>query len=252
MYNGLGGDIYILDIMISFAEMMRKVLTETMSFMDLWRRTDTGRKTRAFHVKPKSLGVTTMDGHEAWTFSYKSEKPWNTTGLRHQGYVRFLKENVEQVDSAKDLQCMVDCSCPDYRYRFAYRNAEAGAGTTGANSLNQNNGQPPKTKNTDLGTGMCKHLTSLGEYLRTKWEPMAPEPPGTVPSQPVGPKPSIRPSAPSTPSKLGMAPEPPKKPSYYSDTRAGDLLEARGTLFERIQRFVKANPEFEVPYEDEE
>lgn len=97
--------------MISFAKIMRQVLTETMSFMDLWRTSDPARKVRSKHVKTKSLGVDSIDGQEAWIFSYKSDPAWSTTGTRWQGYVRFLKENVENVDSAKDLQCMVDCSC---------------------------------------------------------------------------------------------------------------------------------------------
>jgi hypothetical protein len=244
--------------MISFSDIMRKVLTETMSFVDLWRRSDPARKVRARHMYVKSLGVTTMDNNEAWTFSYKSKPRWSTTGNRWQGYVRFLKENVEQSDSAKDLQCMVDCTCPDYRYRWAYRNAEAGAGAIGPNAWNDNNGQPPKTKNTDLGTGMCKHLISLGEYLKTQWEPTDPVSPKPVQPAPAPPTPTITPAQPSTPSvstsKVAQAPEPPKKTaSPYSDTRSGDMLEERkGSLFERISNFVKMNPQFEVKYEDEE
>lgn len=237
--------------MISFKDIMRVVLTETMSFMDLWRNSDPARKVRARHVNTRSLGVTTMDNNEAWTFSYKSEPAWNTTGKRWQGYVRFLKENVERTDSAKDLECMVDCTCPDYRFRWAYRNAEAGAGAIGPGAWNDNNGQPPKTINTDLGTGMCKHLIALGEHLRTKIEPQSPEP-TEVPVAPAPKRPTITPSVPSTPSKLGQAPEPPKKSNYYSDPRSGDLMESKGSLFEKMQAFVKQNPQFEVTYEDDQ
>lgn len=232
---------------------MRQVLNETMSFVDLWRTSDPERKMRARHVKPKSLGVRSMDSNEAWTFSYKSEQDWNTTGNRWRGYVRFLKENVDQVDSAKDLKCMVDCTCPDYRYRWAYNNAKAGAGALGADAWNTNNGMSPSPAN-NLGPGLCKHLLSLGEYLRTKIEPTAPEPPDEEPEGevPVSTAPAITPSQPSRPSQVARAPEPPdENPSYYSDSRSGELMEGRSSIKNKIDKFVQENPEFDVPYYEE-
>jgi len=243
--------------MISLKQIMQQVLTETLSFMDLWKTSDPARKLRSRRVKPRSLGVTSMDGNEAWKFSYKSDKETSTTGMRWQGNIIFLKENVELVDSAKDLQCMTDCSCPDYRFRFSYGNAEQDAGITGPNSLNKNNGMPPKPPGPPhfgmgKNVGLCKHLLSLGEYLRTQWEPVAPEPPKE--KEPVIPtqKPAIRPSTPSVPSiPPGTAPEPPKpKPSYYSDTRSGTLMENKKNLSEIITNFIKTHPTFEVTYED--
>lgn len=150
--------------MISFADIMRKVLTETMSFRDLLRRSDSARKDRARHIRTKSLGVTTMDGNEAWRFSYKSDPGWSTTGQRWRGHIIFFKEDVSNKESAMDLQCMSDCSCPDFRYRWAYRNAEAGVAPIGSNSLNQNNGRPPRPYN-DLGVGAC---IAKGELILIK------------------------------------------------------------------------------------
>ena len=104
--------------MISLSKMMLQVLTETMSFADLLNNSDPARVDRATHVKSRSLKVTTMDGQEAWIFSYKSDPDWTTTEKRWQGYVQFLKEAVGPNDNAEDLQCMVDCNCQDYRYRW--------------------------------------------------------------------------------------------------------------------------------------
>jgi hypothetical protein len=245
--------------MISLSKMMLQVLTETMSFADLLNNSDPARVDRATHVKSRSLKVTTMDGQEAWIFSYKSDPDWTTTEKRWQGYVQFLKEAVGPNDNAEDLQCMVDCNCPDYRYRWAYRNAEAGAGEVGSNSWNGNNGNAPKNPSNDLGTGLCKHLISLGRYLKTKIEPTAPEEPEEpkdaeeVPETPDYTKPIGSVPMKST---AGDAPEEPVKkkyptfkPSFYSDSRSGDLMENNTSLKDKIQKFVESNPNFEVPYD---
>lgn len=240
---------------------MRKVLTEAMSFRQLWNSSDSARKQRSAHVKPKQMFANSEEGPDAWIFSYKSDPGWSTTGKRWHGYVRLLKDEAINNNAVEiqDLDCMVDCDCPDYRYRFAYGNAKQGAGTTGANSWNQNNGQFPSVMGERAG--LCKHLMSLVEFLGTKVEPIAPEPDDVPPPmQPrakaqrgvIPPKKSL-PSVPS-PSRIGRAPEPPKeKPSYYSDPRSGDLMEGKKEpLLQRISRFVKQNPEFTVPYYDEE
>lgn len=266
--------------MISFAKIMQKVLTERMSFRDLYSTSTPDRVDRSKSVRSKSLRVTSMDGQEAWTFSYKSSP--STTGHRWHGYVRFLKDNVEQAASAADLDCMVDCDCPDYRYRFAYNNAKEEAGAIGPNSWNQNNGQPPRPREQggvgDYGTGMCKHLISIGEYLKTNIEPTAPEPPKAP--TPVAPKvvptikaPEPKPSVPSKPTS--NAPQPAKKPvavkpaplvkkspidapspedtvDDYTDSRSGDLQENVGQVGEKLTALVKSKPEFEVWYEDDE
>jgi hypothetical protein len=248
--------------MISFSDIMRKVLVERMSFRQLLRvsdeKPDNSRMDRARHVSAKSLRVKTMDESEAWTFSYKSQGNHSTTRQRHRGYVRFFKENISVNDNVEDLDCMVDCSCPDYRYRWAYNNARADAGITGGNSLNKNNGQPPRPRDAhppgvgNLGEGLCKHLIALGKFLETSID--APEPEDEAPMVKPDPKPStiskVRPSQGPTTTK---APEP---GDSYSDSRSGDsysdgreLQEGINPLFSKFDQFVKSNPEFEVPYE---
>lgn len=191
-------DIYIC--MISLAKIVRQILSEAMSFRDLWdstNRVDQGaRQTRSHHVRVKDMaGRATADG-SGWTFSYgedrntvtvggdtavvkkfKSEPSWNTTGKSWAGHVKLLKdqkayspENIE----IQDLNCEVDCTCPDYKYRWAYNNAQMGAGSVGAGSWNKNSGESPKRYT--QGPGMCKHLMALVEYLGTNIKPVAPKP----------------------------------------------------------------------------
>ena len=243
---------------------MRRVLTERMSFRQLLSvsdaKPDNSRFDRAKHVRAKNLRVMTMDENEAWTFSYKSQGHHSTTGQRHRGYVRFFKENVSINDSAEDLDCMVDCSCPDYRYRWAYNNAKADAGTTGANSLNKNNGQPPRPRDAhppgvgDLGEGLCKHLIALGRFLETSTK--APEPDDDKPLVKPEKQPSkVSQARPSQGPTTTKAPEP---GDSYSDSRGDsssgysdgrELQEGKTGLYQRFQNFVRNNPEFDVPYE---
>lgn len=246
---------------LSFSKVMNNVLTEEMSFRQLLKvsdeKPDNSRFDRARHVNTKSLGVRTIDENEAWTFSYKSQGNHSTTGMRHKGYVRFLKEHVAANENVENLPCMVDCSCPDYRYRWAYNNAKAGAGETGSGTLNQNNGRPPRPRDArppgvgNLGEGLCKHLIALGRFLETSVN--APSPDDEKPIAPEKPekKQITRPSqAPTT----SNAPDP---NDTYNDSRSGDTYsdgrelqqEGQGMLMNRFLEFVRTHPEFEVPYE---
>lgn len=236
---------------------MRKVLTERMSFRDLFRVSDPARVDRSRDVHAKSLKVTSIDGNEAWTFSYKSNP--STSGQRWQGYVRFLKEDVSHKDKADQLDCMVDCTCPDYRFRWAYNNAKQDAGALGAGAWNASNGRPPRPREQggvgDLGPGMCKHLIALGEYLKTNIEPEAPEPE----EKPQPPKPVVK-KAPTPAQSTVNAPEPEdtysdsrsgEEDSGYSDSRSGgELQEGTSHLVGKINNLVQTKPEFEVWYED--
>jgi hypothetical protein len=194
---------------ISYSKMMKQVLNERMSFKQLLSVTDPVRISKSrTDVTAKSIRVESMDGQEAWTFNYKSSP--STTGQRWHGYVKFLKGDVDETDRADDLDCMVDCDCPDYRYRFAYNNAHAGAGALGANAWNDNNGQAPRPRSQggvgNLGEGLCKHLSSLGRFLKTYIDPVSPE--HNPKKMPVA-EPPVKPAAvvkPSIPSKITAKP----------------------------------------------
>ncbi len=159
--------------MIKLRDLICEIIAERMSYADLMSVSDPNRKDRAKRIPAKSLVVRADDDREAWKFSYKTPKDESTTGLRHQGFIHFFKDDINSGDNAMQIDCSVDCSCPDYKYRWAYNNARAGAGELGAGALNRNNGAAPKI---NLGEGLCKHLLSLKEYLKTKidGEPVQP------------------------------------------------------------------------------
>lgn len=141
-------------------------INEKMSFRDLSNYTDTDRKERATTVRIRPLKVTTLSGDEAWTFSYKSNP--STTGKRWRGYIKFFKPHVEQSDNAENLDCKVDCECPDFKYRWAYADKQKDASVVGNNSANKALNQPPRQTNPSQTPGLCKHLVGLGKYLKTK------------------------------------------------------------------------------------
>lgn len=240
--------------MISLKQMLKTILTETMSFRDLWNASDPARKQRALHVRPKQMFSKSIDAPDSFIFSYKSEGPWSTTGQRWHGYVKLMKEGLvnNQNIEIQDVDCRVGCDCPDYRYRFDYGNSKAGASDNG--EWSGNNGAYPKVMGERVG--LCKHLMSLVEYLGTQVAPVAPEPEKKPPVQKKPPvvkkdQTPIQQKQLSKQKPVAPAPEP-KPTSYYSDPRAGDMLqEQQGALFERLSQFVKTNPEFEVPFYDE-
>ena len=154
---------------------------------------------------------------------------------------------------------MVDCDCPDYRYRFAYNNFEVGAGIlgnpknkTGWQFHNKNIGTPPRPVSQggvgDYGPGLCKHLCALSKFLETKFTSKAPDPKDKLP-------PSIKQRKISKINKdadknteLDKEPtiQAPDPEDSYSDSRS-DLQESFSA--NTLSKFVQENPEFEVIYE---
>ena len=226
---------------LSFYKLLKKVLTERMSFKQLLDGSEEGRKERGRHdVKVKPMRVTTIDGNEAWTFKYKSSP--STTGQRWHGYISFFKDNIPEDSSAEDLDCKVSCDCPDYTYRYAYNNAKADAG-----DLGRNNGQKWKLRSQggvgDYGLGCCKHLCALADYLKTKIEPDAPEP-EEKPSTTI--KTNKHPISKTTTTTKAPTPD-----DYSDDGRTGSLQEGVNKLYNNINIFVQSFPEFDIMCEDE-
>jgi hypothetical protein len=147
----------------------RKTYGTKLTYDELMQATTPKRKEKAqHHVRTRSIPVSVDDeGHEQWNFRYRSDKETGDPGEPYQGRVTFLKGEVGKDDSAKDLQCEVDCECKDYMYRFAYNNAEKNAGQVGPETLSGVINRKPKPAY-DYGIGLCKHLTALAKYLRTK------------------------------------------------------------------------------------
>lgn len=154
--------------MISLRRIINEMyLLEKLTFSQLFKMSDTRRKDRAKTVRVASLPGTASETEEYWNFSYKSNP--TTTGNRWRGRITFLKESTNNANkSAEELYCSVDCSCPDFRYNWAYANADKEASVMGNGALNKCNGNYPKQTNPHLRPGACKHLLSLKDYLKTK------------------------------------------------------------------------------------
>jgi len=153
---------------------LHKPLDEEMSYDQLLKLTDktpkspedgTSRIDRSKNVRARSIPVSTEENKEQWNFRYKSNP--SVTNKPFEGNIMFLKGEVGNKDDAAQLQCKVDCSCPDYRYKFAYNNFKQGAGEIGPNSLNKCINRSPQPAY-DIGEGLCKHLVALRGYLQTK------------------------------------------------------------------------------------
>jgi len=158
--------------MILLSNIAKRVLNEILSFKELMNFSEPKRKKRALKMRTQSLPIRADSTNEYWNFSYKSDlshitpRPEKPNGIGHKGRITFKKENSSA--SSIDIPCKVDCTCEDYRYKYAYANNDKEAGEMGNNSLNKCNGNFPKTTNPYLRPGLCKHLLSLREYLRTK------------------------------------------------------------------------------------
>lgn len=153
--------------MINLRNLICEIIAERMNYVDLMRSSDPARKDRANRIPAKSLVVKSLNDKEAWKFSYKTPSDENTTGLRHQGFIYFFKDNISTGDNAMTIDCSVDCSCPDYKYRFSYANKQQDAGENGPSSLNKGLNYPSSI---NRGPGLCKHLISLKEFLKTNIE----------------------------------------------------------------------------------
>jgi predicted RNA-binding Zn-ribbon protein involved in translation (DUF1610 family) len=143
---------------------INKKLNEQMTYNQLLRYVDNGRKDRADDVATRSIPVSVDEGVESWNFRYKSNP--STTGKAYQGAIRFIKRPKASKNAA-DVPCKVDCGCPDFRYRWAYNNSKEDAADIGPNTLNKCINRSPKPAY-DYGIGLCKHLVALGGYLQTK------------------------------------------------------------------------------------
>jgi hypothetical protein len=151
-------------------------LTENMTYDELLRLTadtprspddGTNRIERSKNVRVRSIPVSVEEGLEQWNFRYRSAPGTGNPGKPLEGHITFVKGEVGRNDSAEDLDVKVDCSCRDYKYKFAHNNFKQGAGDIGPDSLNQAINRPPKPAY-DIGEGLCKHLTALSKYLQTQ------------------------------------------------------------------------------------
>lgn len=226
--------------MISFAKIAREFLMERMTFKQILSVSEPARIDRGKHdVRSRSIGVTSEDGQETWNFNYKSNP--STTGERHHGYIKFFKD-ISNTDNVENLDCIVDCDCEDFKYKWTYNNNKYGISPIGNKSYNGNNGQKPQPYN-DLGVGLCKHLVSLGKFLKTSIE--APTSDDEIPEPEIKKVVKSKRITPETPKTINA----PTPEDSYSDTRSDSsnkLNETVNNVSNKMNIFIKSHPQFNV------
>jgi len=141
-----------------------KFLYEDLTFDQLFRYSEPKRVKRSDTVRGPPLEINANSDTVYHSFNFKSFP--STTGLRHHGFIKFKKPKVG--NPRKPLQhipCEVDCTCPDYRYRFAWVNKQKGAGRVGASSMNQAHNRAPRITNPAGIPGLCKHILATRDYI---------------------------------------------------------------------------------------
>jgi len=137
-------------------------LIEKLTFDQMMGMSDPKRITRSATVRVPPLQLDAYKDREAYYFNAKSSP--STTGLRHKGYVKVFKPSNPNTPLEK-CQCEVDCTCPDYKYRFAWANKQRGSSKVGANSLNQAWNQAPRITNPKGRPGLCKHIIATRDWI---------------------------------------------------------------------------------------
>lgn len=138
-------------------------LAERMTFDRLFRVSDPRRVTRSFTVKGPPLEIDSYQDSIYYAYNFKSQP--STTGLRHRGYVKFFKPRHGGQKPLQHLECLVDCTCPDFKYRWAWANKQRGSSRVGDQSLNQAWNQAPRHTNPKSKPGLCKHILATREYI---------------------------------------------------------------------------------------
>jgi len=135
-----------------------------MTFDELFRISDPKRVTRSLDVNGPPLDIDSYRDAVYYAFNFRSHRT-NTTGLRHRGYVKFFRPRNRQQKPLQHLECLVDCTCPDFRYRWAWANKQKGSGAVGARSLNQAWNRAPRRTNPKAVPGLCKHVLAMRGYI---------------------------------------------------------------------------------------
>jgi hypothetical protein len=140
----------------------RQYLCEKMSYKQLVAYSTPARKERAKNVRGPSLKLETSADSNFYHFNFRSYP--STEKHRHVGYVRFLKP-ANPNTPLSDVNCVVDCTCKDMRYRWAWANKQREAGIVGPGSYNKAWNRAPRITNPRGRPGLCKHVLAVGAYL---------------------------------------------------------------------------------------
>lgn len=140
-------------------------LFERLTFDRLFRISEPKRVYRSFTVRGPPLEIDSYQDTVYYIFNFKANP--STTGLRHRGYVKFFKPKNKNPKNVplQHLECLVDCECPDFRYRWAWANKQRQSSVVGAGSLNQAWNKAPKITNPHGKPGLCKHILATRAYI---------------------------------------------------------------------------------------
>ena len=149
--------------------LLEGLLCERLSYDQLFRLSEPKRIARAATARSKQTPVldqidATKD-ETAYTFKFRCYP--STTGLTHQGHIKFFRPR-NPTTKLEKLDCEVDCSCPDFRYRWAWAVKQRGSSRVGPQSLNQAWNRAPRITNPSAKPGLCKHILALRNYLYGK------------------------------------------------------------------------------------
>ena len=144
---------------------MSVCLCERLTYDTLFRSSDPRRVYRSFTVRGPPMEIDSYQDAIYYIFNFKANP--STTGLRHRGYIKFFKpkrKNPKDVP-LQHLECLVDCGCPDFRYRWAWSLKQRGSSRVGPGSLNQAWNKAPRITNPKNRVSMCKHLLAARGFI---------------------------------------------------------------------------------------
>lgn len=136
---------------------------EDMSYKQLYNLSEPRRKERARTVSGPAIMIDSYQDSAYYHFNFKSMP--STTGLRHRGYVRFKRPVLNSDRHAEDISCIVDCTCHDFKYRWAWADKQRGASRVGSASMNKAFNRAPIVTNPTARPGLCKHLLAVADYI---------------------------------------------------------------------------------------
>jgi hypothetical protein len=136
-------------------------LHEYMNFDQLFRLSEPKRVVRSRTVKGPPLKIDAYSDSTYWAFNFKSNP--STEHRRHQGYIKFIKPPSQR--RLELVNCVVDCTCKDFRYRWAWTNKQRQASRVGPGTMNQAWNRAPRITNPEGKPGLCKHILALSDFI---------------------------------------------------------------------------------------
>jgi hypothetical protein len=143
-----------------------KSLLEKLTFDQLVSVSEPKRVMRAKTVRGPPLDVEAYDDSVYYVFNFKSFP--STTGRRHKGFIKFFKPKSQK--PLEKIECLVDCTCPDFKYRWAWANKQRGSSVVGPKSMNQALNRAPRITNPRSRPGLCKHVLALRDFVYGQYE----------------------------------------------------------------------------------